>query len=59
MYVWPRSTNLKADRELIAELNRSCTGISFDVILMAELSEDALFLELKTFNKIHILFMLN
>ncbi|WP_214035207.1 hypothetical protein [Methanospirillum sp.] len=51
MYVWPRSTNRKADRELTAELNKSCTEISFDVILMAELSEDALFLNLKSLTK--------
>jgi predicted HTH transcriptional regulator len=54
-----RSTNRKADRELIAELNRSCSGISYDEMPMPELSLDALFLDLKPFNKIHILSILN
>ena len=42
VYVRLGSTNRKADRELIAELNRSCSGISYDEIPMAELSEDDL-----------------
>jgi len=45
VYVRLGSTNRKADRELIAELNRSCTGISFDEMPMPELSEDDLDLE--------------
>ncbi|MGV8109697.1 ATP-binding protein [Methanospirillum sp.] len=42
VYVRLGSTNRKADRELIAELNRSCSGISFDEMPMPELSEDDL-----------------
>jgi predicted HTH transcriptional regulator len=59
VYVRLGSTNRKADRELIAELNRSCSGISYDEMPMPELSLDALFLDLKPFNKIHILSILN
>ncbi|WP_214034448.1 RNA-binding domain-containing protein, partial [Methanospirillum sp.] len=59
VYVRLGSTNRKADRELIAELNRSCSGISYDEMPMPELSLDALFLDLKPFNKIHILSIMN
>lgn len=45
VYVRLGSTNRKADRELIAELNRSCTGISFDEMPMPELSEEDLYLD--------------
>jgi len=59
VYIRLGSTYRKADQELIATLNRSCTGGSFDEMPMAEFSENDLFLDLKNFNKIHILTMMN
>lgn len=45
VYVRLGSTNRKADRELIAELQRSSSGISFDEMPMPDLSADALDIE--------------
>jgi predicted HTH transcriptional regulator len=42
VYVRLGSTNRKADRELIAELQRSASGISFDEMPMPDLSSDDL-----------------
>jgi len=42
VYVRLGSTNRKADREIIAKLNRSCSGISYDEMPMPEFSEDDL-----------------
>jgi predicted HTH transcriptional regulator len=49
VYVRLGSTNRKADRELIAELQRSASGISFDEMTMPDLSSDDL--DLDTANK--------
>jgi predicted HTH transcriptional regulator len=45
VYVRLGSTNRKADRELIAELQRSASGISFDEMPMPDLSSDNLDLD--------------
>jgi predicted HTH transcriptional regulator len=44
VYVRLGSTNRKADRELIAELQRSASGISFDEMPMPDLSASTLIL---------------
>ncbi len=46
VYVRLGSTNRKADRELIAELQRSASGISFDEMPMPDLSSDDLDLDI-------------
>ncbi|MGD9780034.1 ATP-binding protein [Methanomethylovorans sp.] len=45
VYVRLGSTNRKADRELVAELQRSASGISFDEMPMPDLSSDDLDLD--------------
>ncbi|NLM30570.1 MAG: AAA family ATPase, partial [Methanomicrobiales archaeon] len=45
VYVRLGSTNRKADRELIAELERSATGTAFDELPLPEMTIDALDLE--------------
>lgn|SRR5665648_432120 len=45
VYVRLGSTNRKADRELIAELQRSVSGVSFDEMSMPDLSADDLDLD--------------
>jgi predicted HTH transcriptional regulator len=44
VYVRLGSTNRKADRELIAELQRSASGVSFDEMPMPDLSAVTLIL---------------
>ena len=55
VYVRLGSTNRKADRELIAELSRTSSGVSFDELPMPDLSEEDLDIDAaqKSFSGIH------
>jgi len=55
VYVRLGSTNRKADRELIAELSRTSSGVSYDELPMPDLAEEDLDIEAaqKSFSGIH------
>lgn len=57
VYVRLGSTNRKADRELIAELSRSSSGVSYDEIPLPDLTEEDLDIEAarKSFSGIRVL----